>query len=94
MDVLVTANQKTLGGQYYIAGRQFYTDKTLFTGFNKFNATAILQYNNGNNTQDPETIEFPTTLPSYEDYDAGISFRNRKRSLTVQDVPKNITTRM
>ncbi|XP_044509905.1 putative laccase-9 [Mangifera indica] len=94
MDVLVTADQKSLGGQYYIAARQSYSGKASFIAYSKFNVTAILQYIDGNYTQDPETIEFPTSLPDFEDENAAISFRNRKRSLTAQDVPKNITTRM
>ncbi|KAK2659135.1 hypothetical protein Ddye_005668 [Dipteronia dyeriana] len=91
MNVLVTANQSP--GQYYMAGRQYYTDKAIFTEYDKTNVTAILQYNGD---YDPPTAPyFPNeTLPSFADYHAGISFRNKLRSLTEGDVPKNITTRM
>ncbi|TXG53218.1 hypothetical protein EZV62_022387 [Acer yangbiense] len=91
MNVLVTANQSP--GQYYMAGRQYYTDKPIFTEYDKTNVTAILQYNGD---YDPPTAPyFPNaTLPSFADYNAGISFRNKLRSLTEGDVPKNITTKM
>ncbi|KAJ9166867.1 hypothetical protein P3X46_021561 [Hevea brasiliensis] len=91
MDVLVTANQSF--GQYYMAARQFYTDKAIFTEYDKTNVTAILEYK-GNYTP-PDPPSFPSdTLPSYADYPAGITFRNKLRSLDKQDVPKNITTQM
>ncbi|XP_037492949.1 putative laccase-9 [Jatropha curcas] len=92
MDILVTTNQSV--GRYYIAARQFYTDKAIFTEYDKTNVTAILEYS-GNYTLPQASPSFPyTTLPSYTDYHAGISFRNKLRSLYNQTVPKNITTRM
>ncbi|KDP36042.1 hypothetical protein JCGZ_10008 [Jatropha curcas] len=79
MDILVTTNQSV--GRYYIAARQFYTDKAIFTEYDKTNVTAILEYS-GNYTLPQASPSFPyTTLPSYTDYHAGISFRNKLRSL-------------
>ncbi|KAK1553887.1 hypothetical protein Q3G72_004910 [Acer saccharum] len=91
MNVLVTANQSP--SQYYMAGRQYDTNRPAYVDYDRSNVTAILQYNGD---YDPPTAPyFPNdTLPSYADYHAGINFRNRLRSLTEGDVPKNITTRM
>ncbi|EEF37628.1 laccase, putative [Ricinus communis] len=91
MDFLLTTNQSP--SQYYVAARQFYTDKVIFTEYNKVNVTAILEYK-GNYTP-PAAPLFPSiTLPTYTDIDAGFLFRNKLRSLYDQDVPKNITTSM
>jgi laccase len=68
MNVLVTANQSL--GHYYLAVRQFYTDKMLFTEYDKVNATAILMYS-GNYTA-PDHPVFPSKLPVYVDIQAAI----------------------
>ncbi|XP_048231397.1 putative laccase-9 [Ricinus communis] len=91
MDILLTTDQSP--GQYYIAARQLYTDKSIYTDYDKVNVTAILEYKG--NYSYPTSPSFPyDTLPSYTDIDAGVAFRNKLRSLYNQDVPKNITTRM
>ncbi|GLT29824.1 hypothetical protein SLA2020_046660 [Shorea laevis] len=89
MDVLVRANQSF--GHYYMAARQYYTDKAIFTEYDKVNVTAILQYSGD---YSPPSSPYCPTLPAYADYNAAISFRNNLRSLVPQDVPKNITTCM
>ncbi|KAJ9166864.1 hypothetical protein P3X46_021558 [Hevea brasiliensis] len=91
MDILVTTNQSL--GQYYMAARQFSSAKANYAEYDKTNVTAILEYR-GNYTP-PASPSFPSdTLPSYEDIPAGITFRNKLRSLHNQNVPKNITTQM
>jgi laccase len=94
LNVLVTANQSL--GHYYLAVRQFYTDKMLFTEYDKVNATAILMYS-GNYTA-PDHPVFPSSLPVYVDIQAAIRFRSRLRSLASEEhpieVPLNPTTRM
>ncbi|KDP41077.1 hypothetical protein JCGZ_03746 [Jatropha curcas] len=91
MDILGTTNQSI--GQYYIAARQ-YTGRVVYATYDDTNVTAILEYS-GNYTSPPASPSFPsTTLPSYADMEAAISFRNNLRSLHNQNVPKNITTHM
>ncbi|WCJ43276.1 laccase 14 [Euphorbia peplus] len=91
MGILLKADQSL--SHYYMAIRQFYTDKLIFTEYDHTNVTAILEYK-GNYTP-PASPAFPyDTLPGYEDITAATGFRLRLRSLTDQDVPKNITTSM
>ncbi|GLT24941.1 hypothetical protein SLA2020_001020 [Shorea laevis] len=95
MDIVVTTNQSL--GQYYMAARYFTSDTLEYSSHNypKGNATAILQYRGNYTLTSPS---FPTTLPFYTDYNAGLSFMKRFRSLASQDhpvdVPQNISTRM
>ncbi|KAK1554069.1 hypothetical protein Q3G72_007382 [Acer saccharum] len=92
MDVLVTANQ-SLGQYYMAAAHMYFTNKSIYTGYDKTIATAILEYNG-----DYDKAKAPyypnSTLPPFSDNNAAISFRNKLRSLTDMDVPKNITTKM
>ncbi|EEF31822.1 laccase-15 [Ricinus communis] len=90
MDVIVITNQSL--GQFYMAARQN-TVRTIYTDYDSTNVTAILEYR-GNYT--PSTSPtFPTdTLPLYGDSHAGMSFRDKLKSLHEQNVPKNITTQM
>ncbi|GMJ02203.1 laccase 14 [Hibiscus trionum] len=94
MDVLIKTNQSP--GRYYMVGRQYYTDNLAFTGYDKTNATAILEYRGRYNR--PSSVFFPDTLPSYTDYDSATRFRKRLKSLASNEhpirVPRNITTRM
>ena len=94
MDILVTANQPL--GRYYMAARQYDSVRFDVTDYDKTNATAILEYR-GNYTCSSTPI-FPSSLPTYEDFDSAINFTHRFRSLASQNhpvnVPKNITTRM
>lgn len=95
MDVLVTSNQRR--SCYYIAARQFWSNRGYITYYDHANVTAILQYS-GNYTP-PSSPMFPTdTLPGYQGFSAAKSFTESLRSLASQDypvdVPKNITTRM
>jgi laccase len=94
LNVLVTANQPL--GHYYLAVRQFYTDKMLFTEYDKVNATAILMYS-GNYTA-PDHPVFPSNLPVYVDIQAAETFLHRLKSLASEEhpakVPLNPTTRM
>ena len=94
MDILVTANQPL--GRYYMAARQYDSVRFDVTDYDKTNATAILEYR-GNYTYSSTPI-FPSSLPTYEDFDSAINFTHRFRSLASQNhpvnIPKNITTRM
>ena len=92
MDILVTANQPL--GRYYMAARQYDSVRFDVTDYDKTNATAILEYR-GNYTYSSTPI-FPSSLPTYEDFDSAINFTHRFRSLASQNhpvnIPKNITT--
>ncbi|WCJ44012.1 laccase 14 [Euphorbia peplus] len=91
MEILLKADQSL--SHYYIAIRQFYTDREGLTTYDKTNVTAILEYK-GNYTP-PAAPAFPSdTIPYYENVTAAAEFRYKMRSLTDQDVPKNITTSM
>ena len=94
MDILVKANQSP--GHYYMAGRQYYTDNLAFTGYDKTNVSAILEYRGKYNRLSSPFI--PGTLPSYTDYDSATRFRKCLKSLASKehpiDVPRHITTRM
>ncbi|KAK4859462.1 hypothetical protein QYF36_005928 [Acer negundo] len=90
MDVLVIANQSL--GQYYMAATHMYfTNKFIYTGYDKTIATAILEYNG--DYDKVKALYYPnSTFPPFLGNNAAISFRNKLRSLTDMDVPKNITT--
>lgn len=94
MDVLLTANQSSLG-QYYIAARQF-SSQNAMVDFNHANVTAILEYRANYTYQTPPS--FPTLLPMYMDYPAALNFTHKIRSLATPEypvhVPLDITTRM
>ncbi|KAM3761226.1 hypothetical protein ACB098_01G252200 [Castanea mollissima] len=94
MDILVTANQPL--GRYYMAARQYDSVRSDVTDYDKANATAILEYRD--NYSYSSTPIFPSSLPTYEDFDPAINFTYRFRSLASQNhpvnIPKNITTRM
>ncbi|XP_075651705.1 putative laccase-9 [Castanea sativa] len=94
MDILVTANQPL--GRYYMAARQYDSVRSDVTDYDKANATAILEYRD--NYTYSSTPIFPSSLPTYEDFDPAINFTYRFRSLASQNhpvnIPKNITTRM
>ncbi|GLU16471.1 hypothetical protein SLE2022_329040 [Rubroshorea leprosula] len=59
MDVPVTANQYF--GHYYMAARQYYTDKAIFTEYDRVNVTAILQYSGD---YFPPSSPYYPTLPA------------------------------
>ncbi|MBA0612665.1 hypothetical protein Godav_013244 [Gossypium davidsonii] len=94
MDVLVKTNRSP--GRYYMAGRQYYTDNLFFTGYDKTNASAILEYRGKYDRL--SSPFFPEKLPSYTDYDSATQFRKRLKSLASKehpiDVPRNVTTQM
>ncbi|KAB1200094.1 Laccase-21 [Morella rubra] len=94
MDILLTANQPL--GRYYMAARQYDSLDPDVTDYDKTNVTAILEYR-GNYTPSSNPL-FPSSLPTYEDFDSAINFTKRLRSLARKEhpvnIPKNITTRM
>ncbi|WCJ43272.1 laccase 14 [Euphorbia peplus] len=91
IEILLTADQPL--SHYYMAISEFYTDIRKSTDYDKSNVTAILEYK-GNYTP-PVSPAFPyDTLPGYVNTTAAEVFRYKLRSLTDQDVPKNITTNM
>ncbi|MBA0846015.1 hypothetical protein Goarm_023408 [Gossypium armourianum] len=84
MDVLVKTNRSP--GRYYMAGRQYYTDNLFFTGYDKTNASAILEYRGKYDRLSspffPEklpsslsgfyTLDFPDEPPYYFDFVADL----------------------
>ncbi|GLT38024.1 hypothetical protein SLA2020_122960 [Shorea laevis] len=95
MDVLLKVNQSL--GEYYMATRNYFSTTLRSVNFIQINATAILQYRGNYNTSLAPL--YPTdTLPSTTDYQTGINFTSKFRSLASKehpvDVPKNVTTRM
>ncbi|XVF56634.1 hypothetical protein PTKIN_Ptkin06aG0135500 [Pterospermum kingtungense] len=94
MDILLKTNQSP--DRYYMAGRQYFTDNLVFTGYDKTNVSAILEYRGKNNQL--LSPFFPQTLPSYTDYDSATQFRKYLKSLATKehpiDVPRDITTKM
>ncbi|PKI62379.1 hypothetical protein CRG98_017185 [Punica granatum] len=95
MDVLVMANQSP--SYYYIAGRQYSSDRLNVVNYDHSNVSAILKYN-GNYTL-PSSPMFPSsTLPTYKDNVAALRFMDRIKSLANEEhpvnVPLNVRTRM
>lgn len=93
MDVLVAANQSP--SRYYIAGRQYSSDRLNVVNYDHSNVTAILEYI-GNYTPAASSPAFPSsTLPTYKDNVAALSFTDQIRSLASVDRPANVPqTRM
>ncbi|WCJ43273.1 laccase 14 [Euphorbia peplus] len=90
MGILLKADQPL--SQYYMVMRQFFTGNQVYIEYDKTNGSAILEYK-GNYTP-PASPAFPYNLPGYDDITAATEFRSKLRSLTDQNVPKNITTNM
>lgn len=83
MDVLVTANRSL--AYYYMALRQCSSDGLDVTNYDHSNAMAILQYRG--NYSAPQKIPFPSSLPSYKDNVAAVTFTDRLRSLATAEHP-------
>jgi laccase len=94
MDVLVTANQSSLG-QYYMLLSPYFDGQA--DDFDKSITSAIFQYNGGNYTP-PSTPAYPSHIPGFYDIDAARNFDKSLKSLASPehpaDVPQHITTRM
>ncbi|KAK8624020.1 hypothetical protein V6N13_065379 [Hibiscus sabdariffa] len=95
-DFCACSKEMTYRWQVDYGKTQYYTDNLFFTGYDKTNATAILEYRGRYNRL--SSVFFPETLPSYTDYDSATQFRKNLKSLASKEhlihVPGNITTRM